>query len=161
MTRILRPLGTDRNSRGTESELTRNRDLAGSNRMGTDWGVGRFTIEQTTEDVDSDPPLGRKRASEGDGSRHRRPARAPSGDPRERPAPRSGTSRTSDQHGPEPGHLMSEARSERTEAGDRSNGVRTGPERRARTAVIREGRPAPENRRRARPPNLRKPCARR
>ena len=51
--------------------------------MGTDWGLGHFTIEQTTEDVDSDPLLGRKQASEGDGSRHRQPARAPSGDPRE------------------------------------------------------------------------------
>lgn len=34
--------------------------------MGTFWGLGPFTIEQTTEDVDGGPPLGRKQVSEGD-----------------------------------------------------------------------------------------------
>ena len=45
------PLGTARNSRGTEWGLSRNRDASGSSRLGTEWGLEPFTIEQTTEDV--------------------------------------------------------------------------------------------------------------
>jgi len=43
--------GTMRNSRGTGWGLSRNRDPSGSSRMGTEWGLGPLTIEQTTEDV--------------------------------------------------------------------------------------------------------------
>ena len=57
--------GTGRNSRGTEWELNKNRGPSGSSRMGTFWGLGPFTIEQTTEDVDGDPPLGRKQGLRG------------------------------------------------------------------------------------------------
>jgi hypothetical protein len=45
--------GTVRNSRGTRWGLNRNRRTSGSSRMGTEWGLGPFTIEQTTEDVTS------------------------------------------------------------------------------------------------------------
>lgn len=69
--------------------------------------------------------------------RHRPPARAPSGDPRQ--GRRHGPWRrpTSDQDGPEPGHLIEEARSEQPGGRcERSDGERTGPE-------CREGRGEP------------------
>jgi hypothetical protein len=93
--------------------LSGTRDLSGSSAMGTEWGLRPFTIEQTTEDVTSIHRLA--------ASRH---PRATAVSP---PAAGSGTraairgkagatvhdaSRTSDQVGPEPGHLMAEARSE-------------------------------------------------
>jgi hypothetical protein len=82
------PPGTGRNSRGAEWGLSRNRDPSGSSRMGTEWGLGPLTIEQTTEDVTTIHRLAASRLRGQRLSRHRRPARAPSGDPR-RPAPRS------------------------------------------------------------------------
>jgi hypothetical protein len=93
--------------------LSGTRDLSGSSAMGTEWGLRPFTIEQTTEDVTSIHRLA--------ASRH---PRATAVSP---PAAGSGTraairgkagatvhdaSRTSDQVGPEPGHLMAEAGSE-------------------------------------------------
>jgi hypothetical protein len=65
--------------------------------MGTEWGLGPFTIEQTTEDVTA---IHRSAASRLRGrrlSRHRPPARAPSGDPRQGRRHGPGASRTSDQ----------------------------------------------------------------
>jgi hypothetical protein len=46
---------------------------------------------------------------------------------------------TSDQDGPEPGHLIEEARSERTEAGPSARTASERDREPARTAVIREG----------------------
>jgi hypothetical protein len=48
-------------------------------------------------------------------------------------------SRTSDQDDPEPGHLITEARSEETEAGGALRWRANGTEAPARTAVIGEG----------------------
>ena len=98
--------GTGRNSRGTEWELSRNRGPSGSSRMGTDWGVGRFTIEQTTAAVHSDPPLGRKRATEGEGfsppatcsATERRSAGTAGATVRNEPDERSGRPRTRAPH---------------------------------------------------------------
>ncbi len=86
--------------------------------MGTEWGLGPFTLEHTTERRHVDPPLGGEQESEGDsylatGSRlgHRAAIRGRAG------ATVHDASGTSDQDGPEPGHLTTKARSERTEAG--------------------------------------------
>jgi hypothetical protein len=51
--------------------------------MGTEWGLGPFTIEQTTEDVTAIHRLAASRLRGRRLSRHRRRAREPSGDPRE------------------------------------------------------------------------------
>jgi hypothetical protein len=78
------PPDTGRNSRETEWGLSRNRDPSGSSRMGTEWGLGPFTIEQTTEDVTAIHRLAASRLRGRRLSPHRPPAREPSGDPRER-----------------------------------------------------------------------------
>jgi hypothetical protein len=107
--------GTGRNSRGTEWGLSRNRDPSGSSRMGTEWGLGPFTIEQTTEDVTAIHRLAASRLRRATASS---PPAAGSGTERRSAAKAGATirdaSRTSDQDGPEPGHLTRRrARSER------------------------------------------------
>jgi hypothetical protein len=107
--------------------------------LGTEWGLGPFTIEQTTEDVTSIHRLAASRYP-GDGYLatgsplgHRAAIRGKAG------ATVHDATRTSDQDGPEPGHLRrrrarSNRRPERA-LGRRANG--TGAP--AGTAVIREG----------------------
>lgn len=74
--------------------------------MGTEWGLGPLTIEQTTEDVHVDPPLGREQASEGDGCRATGDRFGQGAEIRDMAgATVCDVSRTSDQNGPEPGHL--------------------------------------------------------
>jgi hypothetical protein len=146
------PPGTRRNSRGTEWGLDRNRDPSGSSRMGTEWGLGPFTIEQTTEDVTAIHRLAASRLRGRRIPRHRRPARATERrSAQETGATVTDASRTSDQDGPEPGHLMRRhARSEREAGGAlgrRANATKTP----ATDAAIREGSPGPDGRRRARP----------
>jgi hypothetical protein len=113
---------------GTVSEPRSLRIEPHGERVGTEWGLGPFTIEQTTEDVTAIHRFGREQAPKGDGY-------LATGD---RPGHRAeirgkgsttvrNVSQTSDQAGPEPGHLTTEARSERTEAegalGRRANGT--------------------------------------
>ena len=83
--------------------------------MGTEWGLGSFTIEQTTEDVTAIHCLAASRFRGRRLPRHRPPARD-----RTEIRGKAGratvghASRTSDQDGPEPGHLRRRrARSER------------------------------------------------
>ncbi len=106
---------------------------------GTEWGPAPPKIDPTTEDVQAIhrlPASGPPRAT----------ATSPpatSRDTERRSAPRPATrsmdaSRTSDQNGPEPGHLMAEARSERTGAGDSAR-TANGTGALARSAVIGEG----------------------
>jgi hypothetical protein len=109
--------------------LSRNRDPSGSSRTGTEWGLGPFTIEQTTEEVTAIHRLAASRLRGRRLPRHRRPARASE----RRSAQKTGAtvtdaSRTSDQDGPEPGHLMRRhARSEREAGalGRRANATKT------------------------------------
>jgi hypothetical protein len=92
---------------GTESEPRPLRIEPHRERMGTQWGFGPLTIEQTTEDVAGDPPLGREQASEGDGDlatgrrlRHRAEIRVKGRrhGPRREPDERSGRPRTRAPH---------------------------------------------------------------
>ncbi len=152
--------GTGRNSRGTEWGLGRNRDPSGSSRTGTEWGLGPFTMEQTTEDVTVihrlaasrppratavSPPAAGSDSGRRSAGRSARRSHTPAGRAI-RTAPNPGTSR------------RRRARSER-EPG-------RALERRARwdgsaegSAVIREGSPVPDGRRRAgRRPST--PCGR-
>jgi hypothetical protein len=115
--------------------------------MGTEWGLGPFTIEQTTEDVTAIHRLAASRPPRATAlSRPAAGARAPSGDPREGRATAHDPSRTSDQNGPEPGHLRRRrARSERRPTrvlGRRATGTKAP----ARSAVIREGSPEADGR---------------
>jgi len=97
---------------------------------GTEWGPAPPKIEQTTAERAGDPPLGREQASEDDGYLaigdrlgHRAGIRGKAG------ATVHAASRTSDQDGPDTGHLNDRrARSERRPE-DSSDGERTGPER--------------------------------
>jgi hypothetical protein len=94
---------------------------------GTEWGLRPLTIEQTTEDVTAIHRLaasrhrGRRLLATGRGLGTRAKIRGKAG------ATVRDASRTSDQDGPEPGHLTTEARSEDTEAGGalgrRANGT--------------------------------------
>lgn len=121
-------------------------------------GTGEFSGSRTSQYRAKnsrrygDPPLDREAAYEGDDPpRHRRPARAASGDLRRRRRDGQGPIQTSDQDGPEPGHLRRRrARSER-EAGRALGRRANGTEASARTAEIREGTPAPDGPRRVRP----------
>jgi hypothetical protein len=106
---------------------------------GTEWGPAPPKIEQTTAERAGDPPLGREQASEGDGSLatgyqlgHRAEIRGRAG------ATVHGASRTSDQDGPEPGHLRRRrARSSRrpVRALERRASTTKAP---ARSAEVRE-----------------------
>jgi hypothetical protein len=135
------PPGTRRNSRGTEWGLDRNRDPSGSSRMGTEWGLGPFTIEQTTEDVTAIHRLAASRL------RGRRDTSPPATGPGNRAEIRARDRR--DRHGREPDERSGrprtrapheEARSERT-GGRRSarDGGRTRPKRRRRTRQSARG----------------------
>jgi ribosomal protein S18 acetylase RimI-like enzyme len=76
-----------------------------------------------------------------------------SGDPRRHPAQRSKTrAGRSEADGPEPGHLIAEARSEETEAGRALGRRRTEPPAPGESAEVREGAPALGCQRRTRPP---------
>ncbi len=81
-------------------------------RLGTEWGLGPLTIEQTTEDVTAIhrwPRAGSEandRLATGRRLGNRAEIRGKAG------ATVHNASRTSDQDGPEPGHLTREARSE-------------------------------------------------
>lgn len=98
-------------------------------------GDGMWT--RTTQDWldnsrrDSDPPLGREAASEGDG--HLAAGgrlRQTSGNPRIRRRDGQDASRTSDQHGPNLGTSWRRRARRRRRPVNRSDGERTGPERR-------------------------------
>jgi hypothetical protein len=141
------PLGTARNSRGTEWGLSRNRDASASSRLGTEWGLEPFTIEQTTEDVTAIHRLaasrlrGRRLSRTGRRLGHRAEIRGKAG------ATVRDASRTSDQDGPEPGHLTREARSEKPEAAEeRSDGERTGPKRWRGPRITAKGALLPDGR---------------
>jgi hypothetical protein len=90
---------------GTDSEPRSLRIEPNGERLGTEWGLGPPTIEQTTEDVTAIHRLAASRLRGRRLCRHRRPARTPSGDPREgrRHGPRREPNERQD--GPEPGHL--------------------------------------------------------
>jgi hypothetical protein len=83
--------------------------------MGAHWGLGPFTIEETTERRCRRFTAWPRAGSEGDGDLaagdrlgHRAAIRDKAG------TTVRDAGRTSDQDGPEPGHLIEEARSERT-----------------------------------------------
>ena len=98
---------------GTDSEPRSLRIEANGERLGTEWGLGPFTIEQTTEDVTAIHRLaasglrGRGCLATGDRLGN------PSGDPAGRPAPRSMTrAGRAIRSAPNPGTSWPEARSE-------------------------------------------------
>jgi hypothetical protein len=155
-------LDTARNSRRTDSELAKNCDPPGSSQTGSDWGVGPFTVEQRTEDVEqaihslvaSRLPRATTFSPPATGSTTERGSAG-------RPAPRSGASRTDDRDGPEPGHLSTgRARSERRPAralGWRANGDRNaGKDRRMAAGTPSVGWPNASS-----AGDLRTPCKRR
>jgi hypothetical protein len=115
---------------GTESEPRSLRIEPYGERMGTEWGLGPFTIEQTTEDVTAIHCLARA-GSEGDGylatGRRLGNRAAICG---KAGATVRDASRTSDQDGPEPGHLRRRRARSKRRPEERSDGERTGPERR-------------------------------
>jgi hypothetical protein len=115
------------------------------------WGLGPFTIEQTTEEVTAIHSLAASRLRGRRLSRHRPPARSTSGIRGKAGATVGDDSRTSDQDGPEPGHLIAEARSERTEAGGALGRRANGTGAPARAADHRGGCHVPDGRRRAWP----------
>jgi len=107
--------GTGRNSRGLNGDWIGTaipHDRAEWERLGTEWGLGPLTIEQTTEDVTAIhrwPRAGSEandRLATGRRLGNRAEIRGKAG------ATVHNASRTSDQDGPEPGHLTREARSE-------------------------------------------------
>ena len=128
-----------RDRMGTDSEPRSLRIEPDGERLGTEWGLGPLTIEQTTEDMTAIHRLAASRLRRATATS---PPAAGPGTGR-RSAGRRRTvreaSRTSDQDGPEPGHLMTEARSERTEAGGALRRRANGTGAPARTAEVREG----------------------
>jgi len=103
---------------GTDSEPRSLRIEPYGERMGAEWGPGPFTIEQTTEDVHVDPPLGREQAPRATATRATGSRLGHRAATRRRLAPRSVTrAERAIRTAPEPGHLKEEARSEQTEAG--------------------------------------------
>jgi hypothetical protein len=137
---------------GTASEPRSLRIEPDGERLGTEWGLRPFTIEQTTEDVTGIHRLVREHAPRATavsppaaGSGYRAEIRDKAG------ATVRDASQTSDQDGPEPGHLTTKARSEKPEAAqERSDGERTGPQRwrRSRRSALK---PCADGRRRALP----------
>jgi hypothetical protein len=94
-------------------------------------GTGSTQHRADNSRSDGDPPLGCKQASEGDdylatGDRlsNRAEIREKAG------ATVRDASRTSDQHGPQPGHLTRRRARSNRRPRERSDGWRTGPERR-------------------------------
>ena len=73
---------------GTDPEPRPLRIEPHGERLGTQWGPGPFTIEQTTEDVTADPPLGREQAPRATATSPPAAGRQPSGDPRRLVRPR-------------------------------------------------------------------------
>ena len=113
--------GADR--MGTESEPRSLRIDPNGERLGTEWGLRPFTIEQTTEDVTGStawPRAGSEATAVSPpaaGSGHRPEIRGKAGATVRYAGP------TSDKDGPEPGLLTTEARSEKPEAAqERSDG---------------------------------------
>lgn len=94
--------------------------------------MGTGTTQDRTDNsrCAGDPPLGREQGSEGDGflATGRRPGHR--AEIRDKVGGTvHGADRPSDQDGPEPGHLIEEARSEQPGGRcERSDGERTGPE---------------------------------
>ena len=132
-----------RNSRRTRWGLNPNRRTSGSSRMGTEWELGPLTIEQTTEDVHVNPPLGREQASEGNGCRatgdrfgQRAEIRDMAG------ATVCDVSRTSDRTAPNPGTSGGGALGASGRRCERSDGERTGPKRRQGPRTSAHGVPA-------------------
>jgi hypothetical protein len=119
---------------GTERGLIRNRDPSGSSRMESEWGLSGDSdpsrSSRQPEDVTAIHCLAASRLRGRRLPRHRPPAREPKEIRGKAGATVYGSSRTGDQDGPEPGHLMRRlARSERRPE-ERSDGERTGTERR-------------------------------
>jgi hypothetical protein len=119
-----------RDRMGTDSEPRSLKIEPDGERLGTEWGLGPFTIEQTTED-DGDPPLGREQGLRGRSATS--PAETGPGTEWRsagRPAPRSvtgagGAIRTAPNPGTSGGGALG-ANGGRRESSD---GERTGPER--------------------------------
>lgn len=153
--------GTGRNSRGTAWGLSRNRDRSGSSRMVTEWGLGLFTIEQTTED---EAAIHRLAASRLRRATATSPPTAGSGPERRsatRPASRSVTRaeraiRTASNPGTSRGGAL---------GGDGGRmSARTASERDLSAGEVRgrpRGSPVPDGRRRVSAGDLRRPCERR
>lgn len=119
-----------RDRMGTESEPPPRMIEPNGERLGTEWGLRPFTIEQTTEDVTAIHGLAASRPPRATGLAtgcrlgNRTEIRGKAG------ATVHGSSRTGDQDGPEPGHLLRRrARSERRPE-ERSDRERTGTEHR-------------------------------
>jgi hypothetical protein len=132
--------------------LSGTRDLSGSSAMGTEWGLRPFTMSRQPKTSRRSTAWPRAGIRGRRLSRHRQPAREPQRRPAGRPAPRSMTrAGRAIRSAPNPGTSWPRrARSERKAGralGRRPNG--TGAP--VRTAVIREGSPVPDGRRRARP----------
>jgi hypothetical protein len=104
---------------GTDSEPRSLRIEANGERLGTEWGLGPFTIKQTTEDVTAIHRWAASRLQGRRRPRHRPLARAPERRFAGRPARRSMTrAERAVRNGPEPGHLTRRrARSERKAGG--------------------------------------------
>jgi hypothetical protein len=112
--------------------------------MGTEWGLGTFTIEQTTEDGDSDPPLGREQAPRATATS---PPAAGLGTERRsvgRPAPRSVTRAERAIRTAPKGTSWGGAPGVNGSQGARSNGERDGTRSAGRTRGGPRESPAPD-----------------